>query len=234
MLAHLADASVRSLLVALMGAMVVWFPWRRRTAAFEHAVWTAVVCGMLALFVFGQALPRLRLRMPDGPVVPASALRPVTVPGPIPPDLARDAAERTRAPIKSGSFIGWRQVALYRYWAIALALLARFAAGMLLVRKLLARANPVSCPGPRAGLESELIRIPLTVGPAVGTLRPRILLPLEWRDAVAGLDVLAVAERDGLSIRSRLSGHVIFVVELLGGLGSYSGELFPSRSAGYQ
>src|SRR5882724_9749329 len=63
MLAHLAEVSIRSLLLALSAALVLWILRSRRTAALQHAVWAAVVCGMLALFAFGQALPRLPLRV---------------------------------------------------------------------------------------------------------------------------------------------------------------------------
>jgi hypothetical protein len=64
MLAHLAEVSIRSLLLALAAAIVPWILRRRREAALQHAVWTAVVCGMLALFAFGEVLPRLPLRIP--------------------------------------------------------------------------------------------------------------------------------------------------------------------------
>ncbi len=67
MLAHLADASIRSLLLALPAAIALWILRNRRTAALQHAVWTAVVCGMLALLAFGPALPRLPLRILERP-----------------------------------------------------------------------------------------------------------------------------------------------------------------------
>jgi hypothetical protein len=73
MLAHLADVSIRSLLLVLAAAIVLWIPRIRRTAALQHAVWTAVLCGMLALFVFGQGLPRLPPRILDSPNTPASS-----------------------------------------------------------------------------------------------------------------------------------------------------------------
>ena len=60
MLAHLLDISIRSVALALIAAVVLWASRGRRTAAVEHAVWTAVACGMLGLFVFGSVLP-LRL-----------------------------------------------------------------------------------------------------------------------------------------------------------------------------
>lgn len=56
MLAHLMDVSLRSMVIAAIAAAVLW---RQKGAALRHAVWAAVVCGMLALFLFGRALPRL-------------------------------------------------------------------------------------------------------------------------------------------------------------------------------
>ena len=67
MLAHLADTAIRSLLLALAAGMVVWMLRSRRTAALHHAVWTTVMCGMLALFTFGRILPRLPLRILTSP-----------------------------------------------------------------------------------------------------------------------------------------------------------------------
>jgi hypothetical protein len=107
----------------------------------------------------------------DGSATPVQALRPATAADPILPDLGRNAAEPAAAPIKTRNFIGWGEVAVYAYSAIALALLAHFVTGTLLARKLLARANPAPCGGGKACLESELVRIPRTVG----WLRPRIL-----------------------------------------------------------
>src|ERR1700748_1594078 len=72
MLAHLADVSLRSLLLALLAAIALLILRGRRTAALQHAVWTAVLCGMLALFAFGQSLPRLPLRILHSQALPAA------------------------------------------------------------------------------------------------------------------------------------------------------------------
>jgi len=67
---------------------------------------------------------------------------------------------------------------------------------MLLARRLLAKSNAM-----RSFFESELIAVPLTVG----WLRPKILLPLKWReldreklDAVLAHEGAHVRRRDGL------------------------------------
>ncbi len=196
MLAHLADVSIRSLLLALSAAIVLWTLRSRRTAALQHAVWTVVVCGMLALFAFGQALPRLPLRVLTSP-----AARKTGTPLPVPDSI--ELVLSATLPGGTGDSvpafrpsIDWNQVAVYAYAAIAFAFLARFLTGMFLVRRLLAKSATVG-----DFRESGLIAVPLTVG----WLRPKILLPLEWRewdrkklDAVLVHEGAHVRRRDGL------------------------------------
>ena len=62
MLTHLADVSMRSLLLACSGRGRDW-KLMGDPSALQHAIWTAVVCGMLALFAFGQTLPGFPLRL---------------------------------------------------------------------------------------------------------------------------------------------------------------------------
>lgn len=62
-LAHLVDVSVRSVLVALAAAAVLWALRSKRNAALEHAVWTMVLGGMLLLLAVGPVLPELPLRI---------------------------------------------------------------------------------------------------------------------------------------------------------------------------
>jgi uncharacterized protein (TIGR03435 family) len=194
MVAHLLDTSIRSLILALAAACVLWMLRSRRSAALQHAVWTAVVCGMLALVAFGQMLPRLPLRI-------------LTNPAAAPP---RSASPLWEAPPSEGALdfpalalakpqrsIDWSDVAIYAYAAVAFAFLARFLMGMFLVRRLLKQSSLSG-----AGfLESEAIAVPLTVG----WLRPKILLPMEWRewdreklDAVLAHEGSHVRRRDGL------------------------------------
>ena len=192
MLAHLMDVSIRSLLLAALCALGLWILKRGRTAALEHAVWMVVVCGMLGLLAFGQILPRLPLRILDSPpAVPNTQPVAVTflpmpetafLPAPIPTHTKRS--------------ISWSGVALIAYACVALAFLARFVTGMFLIRRLIGKGNPIA-----GFLESEIVAVPLTVG----WLRPKILLPLEWRkwdrdklDAVLAHEGAHVQRRDNL------------------------------------
>ena len=195
MLSHLAEVSIRSLLLAIPAMLALWLR-RRRTAAFEHAIWSAVVCGMLALLAFGQSLPRLPLRVLDA--------RSVVLPT-APQTAAADSplADEPEAPSlppsgKSRLRIDWIAIAAYAYGAVALAFLAQLATGIWMVRRLIATTRATGLTGV---YESERIAIPLTVG----WLRPKIILPKEWRkwdgaklDAVLAHEGAHARRRDGL------------------------------------
>jgi bla regulator protein blaR1 len=195
MLAHLADVSIRSLLLALIAAIVLWMLRSRRTAALQHAIWAAVVCGMLALFALGAALPRLPLRILDHPAAaPVQSTPPVV--GTNPP-MFEEVPLAIPTPTTLQRSIDWSKVATYAYATIAFAFLARFMTGIFLVRRLLTG----SAQGGAGFQESGLIAVPLTVG----WLRPKILLPREWRewdrlklDAVMAHEGAHVRRRDGL------------------------------------
>jgi uncharacterized protein (TIGR03435 family) len=196
MLAHLTDVSIRSLLLALMAAALEWMLRSKRTAALQHAIWASVVCGMLALFAFGQALPRLPLRVLDHPArAPLQSTLPIVA---ITPPVPDGVATAVPIPTKPHPWIDWIRIAAYAYAAIAFLFLARFVTGMFFIRKLLTTASAQSGTG---FLESELIAVPLSVG----WLWPKVLLPLAWMewdreklDAVLAHEGAHVRRRDGL------------------------------------
>ena len=199
MLTHLADVSIRSLLLASAAALVLWMTASRRTAALQHAIWTAVVCGMLVLFAFGQVLPRLPLRILNRPAAPVAANAPQAIENWLAPEEpAVTAAILSPAPtLKTPGSVDWREILLFAYGIVAFALFLRFATGMFLARRLLATAR--SIPGGMS--ESEAISVPVTVG----WLRPRIILPLTWQtwdrtklNAVLAHEGAHVRRRDGL------------------------------------
>ena len=63
MIAHLADVSIRSLILSAIVAAVLGICRKRTSPALAHALWTTVVCGMLALFELIPVLPPLPLRV---------------------------------------------------------------------------------------------------------------------------------------------------------------------------
>ena len=163
-----------------------------------------MVCGMLTLFAFGQALPRLPLRLLDAPPAPAitgerGSSQTMFEETPETPQLKLPLTAPT--PKNQRRPIDWNAVVTYIYGAIAFAFLGRFVAGMFLVRKLRATAIPISCTGADRRYESDRITVPVTIG----WLRPRILLPLDWRDwspnkldAVLAHEGAHVRRHDGL------------------------------------
>jgi beta-lactamase regulating signal transducer with metallopeptidase domain len=194
MLAHLAEVSIRSILLAVAAASFLCISRHRRTAALRHAVWTAVVCGMLALCAFGQFVPRIPLRILDDSTraIPMSQTAVTTQP-PLP-----DAEKMSvSVPAPEHRRIRWRTVVAYTYAGVAVAFLARFVTGLFFVRRLVAASRPAS----RGFSESDAVTVPVTVG----CFRPRVILPPEWRrwdgeklDAILTHEGAHVRRRDGL------------------------------------
>jgi uncharacterized protein (TIGR03435 family) len=193
MLAHLADVSVRSLALLIPAALILWLMRRTRSAALQHAVWTAVVCGMLALFAFGQTLPRLPLRIIETRAVQTTATATPATP------LILDSLRAMPSPAaKPHPSLDWRAALLFAWASIACFFCMRFSTGMVLARRLFANAQPTHT---RGVSESARVSVPVTVG----WRRPRILLPLEWRTwdneklkAVLAHEGAHVRRRDGL------------------------------------
>lgn len=193
MLAHLADVSVRSLALLIPAALILWLTRRTRSAALQHAVWTAVVCGMLALFAFGQTLPRLPLRIIETSAVQTTATAPPATP------LILDGIGALPSPAtKQHRSFEWRTALLFIWASFASFFFVRFATGMILARRLFANSRRTPTPGV---WESARVSVPVTVG----WLRPRILLPLEWHtwpseklQAVLAHEGAHVRRRDGL------------------------------------
>ena len=199
MLVHLADVSIRSFLLAFFGAIALWIVRERRTAALQHAVWTAVLCGMLALFAFGLALPRISLPVLEGrAALPEAAPRNVAAYPALPDATRYGTTTKLPHPIHAEPRrpVDWKEAAAYVYAVIAAAFLARFGTGVFLIRRVVAHSNAV-----RDFRESGSVAVPLTVG----WLRPTILLPIEWREwerekleAVLAHEGAHVRRRDGL------------------------------------
>ncbi len=196
---YLADASVRSLCLAV-AAMLAIAAVRTRSAPVKHAVWTAVVCAMLALPLLSVALPSIPLRV----LQPSSSALieplPELVSG---PHAAAHAAVPASEPRRS--LPGLPALAVSLYVLGAAFLLGKLALGYLLSRRLVKRSAPIDgapVEAPGAALaESKAVSVPLTIG----WLHPRILLPTCWREwdrakleAVLAHEAAHVARRDWL------------------------------------
>lgn len=208
LLAHLLDASLRSVLLALL-AVVMLLPIRRRCSpAIFHFVWSGVLAAMLCLFALGPVLPRLPLRVlrpagPDRLLLTATSASPAIPPAPVRPESA-----------------GWPEAAFLLYAAVALASCGKLLAGSWLARRLLLSSTPI-CDAAALALagrltgrgrpciyESAAVSVPLTVG----CLRPAILLPAAWRSWNAA-KLRAVLSHEAAHVR-RLDALVILLAGL--------------------
>ncbi|GEM_PF-760300 len=166
-LGYLASVGVRSIVLAGFAALAIPL-LRVKSAAGRHAVWTAVMLGMLTLAVAEPVLPPLPVRVLK-PVPPAPAPL-VDVPVSPEPAAGSVAAGPTRpAPVR----IGWTDAAAAAWALIALILLARLGISCLFTRRLLRAARPIERPWAVGIYESGWISVPMTAG-------RRILLPAGW------------------------------------------------------
>ncbi len=211
LLNSLADASVRSLCLAAAATIAIAVA-RTRSAPVKHAVWTAVVCAMLAMPVLSAGLPAIPLRV----LAPAAA--------PFEPLPGAVAAGQAAGPVtvvavsEPPARLGWSVFAAFAYLIVAATLLGRFALGYLLSRRLVGQSAPVEgAPGGLPGAivaESDAVSVPLTVG----FRRPHILLPPGWREwdgaklaAVMAHEAAHVARRDWLvAVLARLNTCVFW------------------------
>jgi beta-lactamase regulating signal transducer with metallopeptidase domain len=191
LLKRLADASWRSLCLAAI-AFIVILIMRPRASSARHAVWTIVLCGMLALPILPAVVPRVSFRV-----------------------LARQQSRQQQmnmsslsngAPKSSGAISGipWTQPAGGPRWLLALAALylsittaffVRFLIGYRLSRRLLARSEKVAESraayllqdlAAAAGLcyplpdlrFSAAVSVPLTIG----WKEPAVILPRNWTE----------------------------------------------------
>ena len=176
LLSYLAGVSARSLCLLAMAMAVVWVG-RVRSASARHAVWTLVAAGMLLLAALNPVLPPIPVRVLRAiPAVPSMIAL---------PDQALDTAgQAARRPLEesSGAWMpSWTQALLSLYLIGALALIARFLFGYLFTRRLVRASRPIDREIPlvdAALLESSWISAPMTVG----WIRPKVLLPIDWRE----------------------------------------------------
>jgi beta-lactamase regulating signal transducer with metallopeptidase domain len=186
-LEHVADASVRALLLAA----IAWPASRLvRGAAARHAIWFTLLAAMLALPFLSSLLPSLR------PEIVARYT----------PPLARfelsGSHAASPAPVGAASHTGHPPVPQSPRWPVALAdvyalatlfLLARFLLGLRGSRRLLRNSQPVGEARPRHVLDNlaaaQSMPWPLpqlrathavTVPVTIGAREPAILLPADW------------------------------------------------------
>jgi beta-lactamase regulating signal transducer with metallopeptidase domain len=173
-IALLEASLVRPFVLAAAAWLLVW-AFRIRHPASRHAVWTAVLIGMLLLPFASVIIPQWKL-----PVLPRkheSATQIVRMPvasthSEALPSLTQ---QQTRPVFEASSrMFAIENLLLWCYLAGLLAMTAYRVMGWILLRRLVSRSRPL-----RAGpiRESDDVVTPV----AVGVLRPGVILPIGWR-----------------------------------------------------
>ena len=136
---------------------------RVKSPAARHAVWTIVVAGMLAIAVVASIAPAMPVR-----VLPARPLAAI-------PAVAAPVLPLPQAPLPPpGRPLPWGAML---YAAGLLVCAVRLAYGYALTRRLILASRRLPQFEGEAVYESTNISVPLTTG----WLRPKILLPADWR-----------------------------------------------------
>jgi TonB family protein len=161
----LASVSVRAAIVAGAAGIVLRVA-RVRTEAARHAVWSVVAAGMLLSLTTAPLLPPIRLRVLSASPVPVA----VVTAGAEPAMVAMGPTPEVRYRLS------WRQVAVAVYGLGMAVSLLRLALAYGFTWRLVRRSRPVELLGDV--YESRWIAVPMTVG----WLRPKILLPPNWRE----------------------------------------------------
>jgi beta-lactamase regulating signal transducer with metallopeptidase domain len=252
LVSELVASGARSFVVAGVAAAGL-AAFRPKATSLRLFTWTAVLYASLALPLLGWLLPPVQVSAPqflqhpiarttpsaagEGQSVSTLASDAVTsskeqlsgsyrlppvAKGPTSPETQSAVGER---PSFKWAALPWSVAAAWIYVLVALFLLTRFAAGMILSGKLVRSSRSIveglavgkfACsawgPTPRLAT-SECINVPVTVG----GFWPTILLPSDWRewdkeklDAVLAHEFSHVVRRDALTQRISLLYRAIF------------------------
>jgi hypothetical protein len=160
--AFLALVLVRTFGLAAVAAAAIFLA-RLKSPAVRHAVWTLVTTAMPVVAAAIVLLPPIPVRVLHARPVPAATPVEVIVPA------AHPAISVPAVPVPPPRPFPWTAT----YAGGVLFFGARLLYGSLLTRRLVRSCRPAG-----EGLfDSELVSVPLTVG----WLRPKILLPADWR-----------------------------------------------------
>jgi bla regulator protein blaR1 len=225
LLAHLADAALRSVAMACLAAIVL--AWARRKDAVLHLViWRVVLYTALAMPLMAWLMPGLPLPLPatlakqQAQIIsPVSEVRTAEL-VPAPTVFKTQLATLPAAPVPRTQprEIPWRAIAVAIYVLAAGFFLARLGLGWMLSGRLRRRSRRINDPETLAATEGlsravGLRRVPelaessaIAVPVTLGVKKPVVLLPATWRDwegrklqAVLAHELSHVARRDALT-----------------------------------
>jgi len=179
MVSLLAGVSVRVAVLAAL-AWVALFVCRVRRADLRHAMWSLVLAAMLLMPLVVWLAPSLTLRVgrPSAASDETPSLQiPLVVSAPA---LASPASSPARLPASEWARRNWRSMVGALYAAGVLVMLGRLCYGYAMARRLRRSSKAIEDPlTPRIPVsETDCITVPVTIG----WVRPRILLPRDWRE----------------------------------------------------
>jgi len=156
----LADASVRAVALGAMAGVLVLF--LRRSPAAQHAMWTLVTIGMLALPVLRPVVPAAYVYVVERPAPAATIARPAAqlahnaggISAPAPAARTGPAALRLR----------WPVYAAIAYMAGVVLFAVRLFVGLWMTRRLVRAARPIDAGVDVDVEESDQVRVPVTIG----------------------------------------------------------------------
>jgi uncharacterized protein (TIGR03435 family) len=176
----LAEWTIRSLILILAGAVLLWL-LRVKNPALRLTAWTAMLGASIAIPALMTALPRLPIA-----VLRAPARAPIAAPAMISGEdaigFAGPAADLSLAPVTgqtvAAKAFDWARLAVTVYALVAGALLLRLFTGWIVSLRILRRSRDSGVVKDGIGIrESRHVLSPVTVG----ILRSAILLPSDWR-----------------------------------------------------
>ena len=188
----LAEWALRSSILILSGALLL-LGLRVKDSSIRLAVWTALLCGSLAIPLLTMALPRVPISVLQVAAAPAEA-RPATGVAPELPQSTFSPNVPAAAAVGHASGVfDLARAALILYVLGALALLLRICVGLTMSRLLLRRSRETDRAIFGIGIrESDRVASPVTLG----IIRPVIVLPSDWRHWDEGkLDAVLAHER---------------------------------------
>lgn len=242
----LGTAALRSIVLALIAGLVLR-SFRIKGPSERLLLWTTVLYGALAIPFLGAALPILPMPilafLPGRSTTPPPQSISNSTSAHSPDKFGKDFPNENSNGINHGATVQ-RSLeksgnskrglpsqflpgfATLLYFSVVVALLIRFAIGLLFTHRLAKMAQEIDDPRLQSGVlsrvtvtpiprvrESDAVSVPVTIG----TLRPTILLPPAWRewdgeklDAVLAHEISHVSRHDALTQCAALLHRAIF------------------------
>jgi beta-lactamase regulating signal transducer with metallopeptidase domain len=213
------DASIRISVIAVVIAGLLAAA-RVRVSSVRHAAWTAVLLAMLLMPVLPSVVPSIDVPVPRSAGAEPRGVADALIFAPPSDESYRTVTPSTQAGSGSMPSDGTRSATAFEagspsvrptiagvviavYALVAFVLLARLVLGWWASVRVVKQSSPVDAgrrlPDPLHGVrEASIVATPLTIG----IVRPRVVLPLEWRQW-SSPTLAAVLAHEGAHIRRR-------------------------------